>query len=115
MDSKVERNNIKKTLKLKSIRITSETERKLEKLLTAANKKKLGRKIKADQILNIALDNFNESHIQMLQNSSLTNEDRKELLRQKYIELRGPISKDEFTGFILSNEAFSFYEEVKLS
>ncbi len=93
----------KQVSKLKSIRVQLETQRKTERLLALANKKKFGRKIKIDQLLNIVLDLVTDSHLQSLQEQSLTNEDRKELLRQKYIEIRGPISRDEFTGFMLSS------------
>lgn len=43
-----------------------------------------------------------------LQEKSMTHEDRKERLRQRYIEERGPISKDEFTGFMLSADFVEF-------
>jgi hypothetical protein len=47
----------------------------------------------------------------MMQDQSLSNEDRKEQLRQRYIEARGPISRDEFTGFMLTKEFFEFLAE----
>ncbi len=109
------KSNSKSINSFKGIRIQNETQKVLDKILNSANKKKVGRKIKAYQVMHLALGLVTDLHIQELQNSSLTNEDRKELLRQKYIELRGPISKDDFTGFILSKEASSFFEEARLS
>jgi hypothetical protein len=39
---------------------------------------------------------------------SLTSENKKELLRQKYIVEVGPITKDEFTGFMMTDEFAAF-------
>jgi hypothetical protein len=92
----------------KSIRIAQTTEKKLAKALLTANKKKFGRKIKADQVLNLALEILTDDHIRLLQEQSLTNEDRKEQLRQSYILEVGPISKDQFTGFMMTGEFQKF-------
>ena len=92
----------------KTVRVSLETLKKSEKILILANKKKYGRKIKFEALVNLALELLSENHIQKLQESSMTNEDRKEQLRQKYIEKHGPISKDDFTGFMLTKEFFEF-------
>ena len=85
MQSKTTKIAAKQINKLKSIRVQLETQRKAERLLAVANKKRFGRKIKVDQLLNLALDLVCESQLHSLQELSLTNEDRKEILRQKYI------------------------------
>lgn len=108
MENKTAKANTKISVKNKSIRINIENQKKAEKILATANKKKLGRKIKLDQVLAIVLDLVTEEHIRKLQDQSLSNEDRKEQLRQRYIEARGPISRDEFTGFMLTKEFFEF-------
>lgn len=108
MESKTQKANVKKSNSQKSIRIGAESERKLARLLSSANKKKFGRKIKSDQLLSLALDLVTEEHLRMLQDASLTNEDRKEQLRQSYIQEVGPISKDAFTGFMLTDEFQKF-------
>lgn len=102
MQTKTTKIAAKQIAKLKSIRVQLETQKKADRLLSVANKKRLGRKVKVDHLLNLALDLVTDAHLQSLQEQSLTNEDRKELLRQKYIETRGPISRDEFTGFMLT-------------
>lgn len=79
--------------------------------MAAANKKKFGRKIKVDQIVSLALDLLTEEHIAVVQDQSLTNEDRKESLRQRHIEQCGPISKDDFLGLLLSPEFQRFLSE----
>lgn len=111
MESKSTKANLKSNQKPKSIRINPEVQKKAEKLLLSANKKKAGRKIKVDQLLNLALDLVSDEHIKRLQDQSLSNEDRKEQLRQRYIEMRGPITCDEFTGFMLTKEFSGFLVE----
>ena len=111
MESKITKTNLKSNQKPKSIRINPEVQKKAERLLLSANKKKAGRKIKVDHLLSLALDLVSDEHIKKLQDQSLSNEDRKEQLRQRYIEFRGPISRDEFTGFMLTKEFSGFLVE----
>lgn len=108
MENKTVKTNTKINAKNKSVRISLENQKKAEKVLVAANKKKLGRKVKLDHVLAIALELLTDEHIRKLQDQSLSNEDRKEQLRQRYIIARGPISRDEFTGFMLTKEFFEF-------
>lgn len=96
---------------LKSIRITSEIHKKLEKILFAANKKKFGRKIRAEQVLDLSLNLLVEKHIFLLQEQSLTNEDKTEQLRQGYISKNGPITHDGWLGFMMTSEFQRFLAE----
>lgn len=80
-------------------------------LLSKANEKQSGGKIRGEQLFQLMLSLITDHHINLLQTGSLKNEDRKELLRQKYIELRGPISKDEFLGVMFSTEFPQFLKE----
>ncbi len=114
MQTKTTKTAAKQVNKLKSIRVQVETQKKAERLLAVANKKRAGRKIKPDQLLNFALDLVTEDHLHALQEQSLTHEDRKELLRQKYIETRGPISKDEFLGFMMTAAFLEFLRATPL-
>ncbi len=81
-----------------TVRVSSETRKVAERIAKIANEKPTGRKIKLDEVLQAALSLIQQCHIQTMQDNSLSNEDRKEILRQKYIAVRGPISKDAFTG-----------------
>jgi hypothetical protein len=94
-----------------SIRVSSETRKLAEGILKTANEKETGRKIKLDEVLQTGLALVQQEHIKTLQENSLTNEDRKEILRQRYISIRGPISKDEFTGFMMTAEFAEFLVE----
>lgn len=113
METKAAKTNLKTTQKMKSIRISLENQKKAEKFLALANKKKIGRTIKIDQALGIALDLLTEDHAKKLQDQSLSNEDRKEILRQKWAELYGPISKDAFTGVMLTKEFSEFLKVME--
>lgn len=114
MESKIAKNTLKINQRAKSVRINSEIQKKAERILLLANKKKVGRRVKIDHLLSLALDLVSEEDIKKLQNQSLTNEDRKEILRQKWVALNGPISKDEFTGFMMTEEYFNFVSAHKL-
>ncbi len=111
METKTAKTNLKTTQKLKSIRISLENQKKVEKFLALANKKNIGRTIKIDQALGIALDLLTEEHVKRLQDQSLSNEDRKELLRLKWAKLHGPITKDAFLGLLLSSEFQNFLSQ----
>jgi hypothetical protein len=88
----------KKNAGLCSVRIRITSKERAAALLLACNKKKSGRKVKLDELFEVAISQVADEQVKLLQERSLTNEDRKEILRQKYIEVRGPISKDAFTG-----------------
>ena len=94
-----------------SVRIRSVSKERAEALLLASNKKKTGRKVKFDELFELAIGLVTDEHIKVLQERSLTHEDRKEILRQKYIAIRGPISTDEFTGFMMTQEFLGFVAE----
>lgn len=94
-----------------SVRISLETKNAAEKILKSANNKKAGRKIKMDEVLCFAIGLIESDHIKKLQDSSLTFEDHKELMRQFYCETRSKISKDEFIGFLMSDDFPLFKKE----
>jgi len=102
MNSKSNKVENRNASRARSIRINLENQKKAKKLLNLANSKKAGRKVKFDQLLDLALELVKEEHIKILQTQTLKNEDRQEILRQKYIEMYGQISKDEFIGFTMT-------------
>jgi hypothetical protein len=77
----------------------------------ACNKKKSGRKVKFDDLIELAIGLVSDEHIKVLQERSLTNEDRVDQLRQRYIETRGPITEDQFIGFMLTADFHDFVME----
>jgi len=99
--------------KWNTVRVSSETRKLIDKLTTSANKKSSGRKVKLDEIVQLGLGLIQQNHIESLKKNSLTNEDRKEQLRQIYIKKNGQISKDAFTGFMMSVDFGLFLNEHK--
>jgi hypothetical protein len=115
MESKKTKSKTKNKNKTKSVRIGEQVELKLKNILDAANANKKMRKVKPDMVFNLVLDLVNESHIKTLQELLVTPDDRKEQMRQFYIETRGPISKLEYTGFTMKREYFEFLEQYEVA
>lgn len=65
-----------------------------------------------DDLFDLALGLGTTEHLKVLQERSLTHEDRKELLRQEYVELHGQITRDEFTGFMMTSGFTEFLKEA---
>ena len=114
MKEKVSKANGKKEKECCSVRVSARSKERADSLLAAINKKKYGRKVKFDDLFDLAIGLVADEHCKSLQEQSLTNEDRKEHLRQRYIETRGPISRDEFTGFMMTEEFQAFVAQQRL-
>ena len=97
-----------------SVRISVSTLATAKTRLKKANDKDCGRTIKFEDLVSLALGLVTDEHLKLLQEASLSHEDRKELLRQKYIATRGPISKDEFTGFMMTADFQKFVLEQEI-
>lgn len=98
----------KKVVKGNSIRVSHENKKWIDEILRTANKKERGRRIKLDDLLNVLRGKVSNDEVELMRSQSLTNEDRKEELRQKYIAVHGAISKDAFTGFMMTAEFHAF-------
>ncbi|MGE3680268.1 MAG: hypothetical protein AB7G93_00990 [Bdellovibrionales bacterium] len=111
MENKNAKKSSKAQNKMKSKRLSLEILNKADRALRLANQKSAGRKIKLDELLGFALDLVNEDHIKKLQDRSLKNSDRQEILRKKYSELYGPVSPEEFIGVTMTSAYFEFLKE----
>ena len=111
MKEKVSKPKSKIVAKSASVRVHLAAKERAALLLLNANKKKLGRKIKFEDLFELALGLVTDEHLKQLQECSLTHEDRKEILRQKFISVRGQISKDEFIGFMMTADFQDFLNE----
>jgi hypothetical protein len=111
MKEKVSKVTGKKRTEFSSVRVSVTAKERADSLLLTINKKKFGRKVKFDDLFELAIGLVAEEHCKMLGERSLTNEDRKEQLRQRYIEQCGPISKDAWTGFTMTKEFHEFLKE----
>lgn len=103
-----------KAQKANSIRVSSEIKKWLDETLKVANKKSAGRKIKLDDLMIVFKGKVTSEDIELLRERSQRGEDRKESMRQFYIETRGPISKDDFTDFMMTEGYFEFLSEYRL-
>lgn len=108
---KLSKSKAKGAAKHASVRIKAASKKVALALRDNANEKPTGRKIKLDDIFELALTLVTSEHLKTLQERSMTHEDRKEVLRQNYIKARGPISKDDFTGFMMTVEFQDFLKE----
>lgn len=94
-----------------TIRVSDEAKSLCDRILKRANQKKIGNKIKSHEILKLGLNLIKEADIKKLQSASLSNEDRKEKLRQIYVKKVGRITKDQFTGFMMKPDFLIFLDE----
>jgi len=111
MQKKTMKTNTQQSDKMKSVRVRLETQKKAKRILSAANNKGTGRSVKVDELLSLSLDLVTEEHIKVLQERSLTNANRQELLRRKYSELYGPVTPEEYIGVTLTPAYFDFLKE----
>lgn len=113
MNQKQVQNQSQDVAESRGVRICPETKKRAEILLKEANKKSRGRKIKMTDLLGLALELVTDKDIQRLQRSSWTKYDEMEAWRTVYTEKRGQISRDDFLGFMMTNEWPSFMKEHK--
>jgi hypothetical protein len=85
-----------------SIRIDAIAKRKIEGLLKRANKKKLGRRVKANELILAALSLVNEEHLQGLRRKSLSNKDLFEIRYAEHCKKNKSTSRDEFLGLLMN-------------
>ncbi len=103
MEEKVEKTKAKRDIS--AIRIDIATQKLLSSLILKANRKNFGRKIKAVQLVQLALTKISEQDIKQLQDASLSNSDRLEMRFREHVKKFGAISKDEFLGLLLPQES----------
>lgn len=96
-----------------SIRIKIETKKAAVAFRDEANKKAFGRSIKLDEVIEVGVSQLTNQHIVELQEKSMTNKDRKDQLRQRYIEMRGPTTEDQFIGFMMTAAFQEFLKELE--
>ena len=86
-----------------TIRLTQNTKKKLTQLLNKSNKKNFGKRVKADQLILLALELITDDHVKNLQENSLSNADKLEMKFKEYVRKNGSISKDDFLGKLLED------------
>ena len=86
------------------IRVKQRTKAKLEQLLKQANKDRVGRSIKADDLIWCGLALINDAHIAEIRDKALSNKDRIELLFQCFVKEHRGATRDEFLGALLEGK-----------
>lgn len=86
------------------IRVKQSTRNKLDELLRRANKQKLGRKVKTDDLIGFSLDLLNEAHLEQICDKALTNKDRLEILFRRVAKEKRGITRDEFFGMLIDGK-----------
>lgn len=84
------------------IRVKRETRKKILQELAKANKKDFGRKVRADDLIALALSFVRAEHIEQLQDATLSNADRLERRYKEFVAKHGNVSKDIFLGKLLA-------------
>ncbi len=86
------------------IRVKQSTRSKLDELLRRANKQKLGRKVKTDDLICFSLELLNEAHLEQICDKALTNKDRLELLFRKVAKEKRGITSNDFFGMLIDGK-----------
>jgi len=81
--------------------VRHETKAKLEQLLRRANKERLGRRVKPDDLIGFALSLITDAHLTTICDGTLSNKDRLELLYRRMSKERRGLTKEEFFGLLL--------------
>ncbi|MFK7823643.1 MAG: hypothetical protein AB8G05_05775 [Oligoflexales bacterium] len=84
------------------IRISKPTSRVLRAIVNKCNKKSLGRKVKADDVIEKSLILLTNQEIEEIKNKTLSSKDKLEIELKMYSRKNGCISKDDFLQLILS-------------
>lgn len=89
------------------IRVNKDTSKEIRKLLLQINKKNFGRKLRANDVISLAVSKLTERDMELLQESSLSNADRLEREYRTYCSKNGQVSKDDYIGLLMSGKIAS--------
>jgi len=88
-----------------AIRIDLSTQKLVSSLLAKANRKSFGRKVKASQLVQLALSKLDDADIRQLQEKSLSNADRMEMKFREYCKRNSGATREEFLGHLLGEQS----------
>ncbi len=94
-------------VKTAPVRVSKETRKRIVIELARLNKKELGRSVKPDDLITLALTLLEPKHYAQLQDSTHSNADRLQRRYLAYVKEHGAISKDTFIGKLLTGEIVS--------
>ncbi|MCE3009737.1 MAG: hypothetical protein LW875_03900 [Proteobacteria bacterium] len=85
-------------------KLDPETAKTLLALKEKANKKNFGRKIRDTEIIAKALTLIEPTHLEELQEATLSEKDRLLMAHEEFVKQNGKISLDQFIGKLLKGE-----------
>ncbi len=88
-----------------AVRIRHKTKGQLQQLLKKANKDRLGKKVKLDDLITFALGLITDQHLDEICSKTLSNKDRLELLYRKLSKEKRGMTREEFFGMLLDGKA----------
>jgi hypothetical protein len=86
------------------IRVRQKTKIKLDLLVKQANKNRVGKKVKSDDLIWFSLSLINDEHIESICASTLSNKNRMEQLYLKLSKDKRSFSREEFYGLLLDGK-----------
>jgi predicted DNA-binding protein len=89
------------------IRLQKQAKEKLDSLLTRANKNRIGKKIRASDLIGFSLDLLTEEYLKDLVARRLTNKERLEILYKQLSKTKRGFSREEFLGMLLDGKVAS--------
>lgn len=90
------------------IRVSKPTAKILKNLVAKCNRKTLGKRVKADAIVQKALNLLDDHHLEEIKESTYSSQDKLEIQYKKHCQLNGHISKDQFLELLLANSLPEF-------
>ena len=85
-------------------KVDAETAKLIQQIKDKANKKPFGRKVKDSEIISLAVRQLNPNHIKELQDATLNERDKLNMLHEDYQRSHGKISLDQFIGRLIRGE-----------
>ena len=86
------------------VRVSPKTRGKLDQLLRQANKDRMGRRVKPDDVMAFALGLVTDEHLTVICNQTLSNKDRMEVLFRRMTKERRGLTREEFFGLLLDGK-----------
>ena len=84
------------------VRVRKATSRGIRTLLNKLNRKPLGRKVTADDLISTALNLLTDGHLEEIKQATYSSKDHLELQYQEYCKVNGQITKEKFLEMLLS-------------
>lgn len=91
-----------------SVRLNDENTIWLQNILREANRNRIGRKVKPNEVIALLKEKLTPSDLEMLRTEPEDYNKQEASLRQKYVKEFGPISKKSFLGFMMSADYPAF-------